>query len=45
MRATDSAVGWEPNLASASGYRVLVFENDVDAARRILVDLGVAPSG
>ena len=39
VRGTDEAGGWLPNLAASDGYRVLVFDDDLEAARRIADDL------
>jgi hypothetical protein len=36
IRGTDEAGGWLPNLAASGGYRVLVFDDDLEAARRIV---------
>ena len=35
IRGSDDAGGWLPNLAASEGYRVLVFDDDLEAARRI----------
>jgi len=39
IRGTDEAGGWLPNLAASEGYRVLVFEDDLEAARAIAEQL------
>ena len=40
MTSTDDVGGQRPSLAFAQGYRVLVFEHDLERARRVLTDLG-----
>jgi Putative prokaryotic signal transducing protein len=36
MTSVDDAGGTGPNLSYAEGYRVLVFEGDLERARRVL---------
>jgi hypothetical protein len=36
ISSTDDGSGMRPNLRYVQGYRVLVFENDLDPARRVL---------
>ena len=37
----SDAGGWAPNLSVYVGHRVMVFENDVETARALLVEEGL----
>jgi hypothetical protein len=40
MTSTDDVGGQRPSLAFAQGYRILLFEHDLERAKRVLADLG-----
>ena len=41
MTGTDDVGGQRPSLTFAQGYRVLVFDNDLELAKQVLTDLGL----
>ena len=41
MSGSDDAGGWRPQLTYTNGVRVLVFEDDLEAAQRVLRDLSL----
>lgn len=44
MRGADDGSGSLPNLAAVGGYPVLVFEDDIEAARGVLDAEGSEPA-
>jgi hypothetical protein len=41
MTSTDDVGGQRPSLAFAQGYRILVFEHDLERGNQVLTDLGL----